>query len=62
MANNPWALPTTGNLAYDDYNRSKNAWFKAYPYTGAHSNITSSDAWMQGNDAVAQHYKNGGLL
>lgn len=32
---NPWALPTTGNLAYDDYRRSLNAWMGAHPYTGS---------------------------
>lgn len=30
----PWALPTTGNLADDDYRRSFDAWMKAHPYTG----------------------------
>lgn len=34
MALPSWALPTTGNLADDDYRRSMNAWMKAHPYTG----------------------------
>lgn len=38
-----WALPTTGNLANDDYARSREAWGKAHPYTGkALSNPTGS--------------------
>lgn len=31
---NPWDLPTTGNLADDDYRRSMQAWMQAHPYTG----------------------------
>lgn len=34
MATNPWALPTTGNLAFDDYTRAQDAWMKAHPYQG----------------------------
>lgn len=38
-----WALPTTGNLANDDYARSREAWGKAHPFTGeALSNPTGS--------------------
>ena len=38
-----WALPTTGNLANDDYARSRAAWGKAHPFTGkALSNPTGS--------------------
>lgn len=35
MATNPWALPTTGNLAFDDYRRAQNAWMRAHPYQGS---------------------------
>lgn len=35
MEINPWALPTTGNLAYDDYRRSMDSWMQANPYTGS---------------------------
>lgn len=31
---NPWDLPSTGGLAYDDYRRSMDAWMRAHPYMG----------------------------
>lgn len=34
MKINAWDLPTTGNLAVDDYQRSRDAWGKAHPYKG----------------------------
>lgn len=35
MATNLWALPTTGNLSYDDYGRALDAWMEAHPYIGS---------------------------
>lgn len=46
--------PTLGD--YEDASRKfSNAYNQANPFTGAKSNITSSDAWVSGNDAAAQN-------